>query len=80
MVCRWTAVAGSSGYERWDYGLWIVTADGRAQRVATWSAGPGDVVRTTDSTSVPVGDIVRIELRSSDGRTVLLSAPVRAAT
>ncbi|KHK99605.1 hypothetical protein LK09_01970 [Microbacterium mangrovi] len=79
MVCRWTASA-SGGYERWDYGLWIVTAGGKAQRVATWTAGPGDVVRTTDSTSVPVADIVRIELRSSDGRTVLLAAPVRATT
>jgi hypothetical protein len=78
MVCRWAAVASpyAEGTSRWDYGLWIVTSDGRSQRVATWSAGPGDVVRTTDSTEVPLDRIVRLELRSIDGKTLLLSAPV----
>lgn len=79
MVCRWNEASGwspSGPTTRWDYGLWIVTSDGRSQRVATWSARPGDVVRTTDSTDAPIGSIVRLELRSIDGKTVLLSAEV----
>ncbi|HKT56973.1 MAG TPA: zf-HC2 domain-containing protein [Microbacterium sp.] len=83
MVCRWDEASGwapSGTTRRWDYGLWIVTADGRSQRVATWSAGPGDVVRTTDSTDAPIGSIVRLELRSIDGKTVLLSAVVNSTS
>jgi len=83
MVCRWNEASGwspSGTTTRWDYGLWIVTADGRSQRVATWSAGPGDVVRTTDSTDQPISSIVRLELRSIDGKTVLLSADVSGSS
>ncbi len=80
MVCRWQADSSWSpdagGTTRWEYGLWVVAGDGTSDRVATWSAGPGDVVRTTDSTAIPVGRIARIELRSLDTGKVLLSARV----
>lgn len=83
MTCRWNADSGwspaSGGTTRWAYGLWIVSRNGTSDRVATWTAEPGETVRTTDSTAVPVHDIVRIELRALDGGTVLLAAPVHPA-
>lgn len=80
MVCIWKADSSwspdSGSASRWDYGLWVVARDGTTDRVATWSAGPGDVVRTTDSTAIPVASIARIELRALDTGAVLLAAPV----
>ena len=82
MVCAWKADSSWAPYpggtSRWDYGLWVVARDGTTDRVATWSAGPGDVVRTTDSTAIPVRNIERIELRALDTGTVLLEAPLHA--
>ncbi|NNC12754.1 zf-HC2 domain-containing protein [Planctomonas sp. JC2975] len=84
MVCDWKADSSwspdSKGTTRWDYGLWAISSDGTADRVSTWTAGPGDVVRTTGSTSIPVGHITRIELRALDTGAVLLAAPVHASS
>ncbi|GAB3794406.1 anti-sigma-L factor RslA [Humibacter antri] len=84
MVCTWKADSswspGSGSATHWDYGLWVVARDGTTDRVATWSAGPGDVVRTTDSTAIPVSNIERIELRALDTGAVLLAAPVHPGT
>lgn len=80
MVCSWNADSswspGSGSTSRWSYGLWVVARDGSSDQVATWSAGPGDVVRTTDSTAIPVANIERVELRALGTGTVLLAAPV----
>lgn len=83
MVCSWDARSSWTPYPgqttRWDYGLWIVTSTGRTERVASWWAGPGDVVRTTDSTDAPLASIERLEVRSADGKKVLLAADVPGA-
>ncbi|MHA7984561.1 anti-sigma factor family protein [Rathayibacter sp. CAU 1779] len=84
MVCDWKADSSwspaSKGTTRWDYGLWAISSDGTEDRVSTWTAGPGDVVRTTGSTSIPVDHIARLELRALDTGAVLLAAPVHASS
>ena len=79
MVCWWKEYAEttpSAQAKRWGYGLWVIARDGTTDRVSTWTAGPGDVVRTTDSTSIPVKDITRIELRTLATGKVLLATSV----
>jgi len=71
MVCRYRATAGSYGSHA--YALYVVDGDGHPQRVSTWHSGPGDIARTTGSTSLAVGDIARIELRDATSGDVLLS-------
>ena len=65
MLCTWKADSSwspdTTPAARWRYGLWVISSDGTADRVATWSAGPGDVVRTTDSTAIPADHITRID-------------------
>ena len=81
MICRWEAYgaqANGTAQKRWDYALWLVERDGTKDRVATWTAGEGDVVRTTDSTSVPVSDIARIELRAVSTGALLMARDVPA--
>lgn len=73
MVCRYRATAASYGDGSRAYALYVVDGDGRAQRVSTWHSAPGDVARTTGSTSLAVGDITRIELRDVASGDVLLS-------
>jgi len=75
MVCRYRAIPGPSGasYGSRAYALDVVGGDGRTQRVSTWNSAPGDVARTTGSTSLAVGDIARIELRDAASGDVLLS-------
>lgn len=83
MVCRWSyeTTGSNAGNEptRWGYGLWVIARDGTTDRVATWSAGAGDVVRTNAATSIPVKDITRIELRLLDTGKVLLAKNVAPA-
>jgi hypothetical protein len=83
MVCRWNADSSwspeTSATKRWDYGLWVIQTDGKSDRVVTWSAGPGDVVRTSGSTAIPTERISRIELRSLDTGKVLLASNVHAS-
>lgn len=71
MVCRYRATGTSYGARA--YALYVVGDDGRTQRVSTWNSAPGDVARTTGSTSLSVGDIARIELRDEASGAVLLS-------
>ena len=82
MVCDWNADSSWSpkagGTIRWEYALWAVAKDGTTDQVATWYAGPGDVVRTSGSTAIPVNDIQRVELRATATGAVLLAAPVHA--
>lgn len=83
MVCRWNADSSwspsTAGAKRWGYGLWVIERDGTSDRVVTWTAGPGDVVRATGSTAIPTDRISRIELRSLDTGAVLLASDVRAS-
>jgi hypothetical protein len=80
MVCKWNADSSwspdSGDVSRYAYGLWVISAAGEAERVATWTAGPGDIVHATAATAVSVHDIARIELRAIDSGKVLLAAPV----
>lgn len=71
MVCRYRATSGSYGTRA--YALDVVDGDGHTQRVSTWNSAPGDVARTTGSTSLAVGDIARIELLDATSGVVLLS-------
>ena len=82
MVCDWKADSSWSpdagGTSRWEYALWAIARDGTSDRVATWYAGPGDVVHASGATSIQADDIDRIELRATDTGAVLLAAPVHA--
>lgn len=84
MVCDWSADSSWSpevgSTHRWEYALWAIARDGSSDRVATWYAGPGDVVHAGGSTAIAVGNIQRIELRATDTGTVLLAAPVHATS
>jgi hypothetical protein len=63
-------------YDRRAYGLFVVDTDGKAHEVSTWLAGPGEEARTTGSIDLGVDQLRTVEVRSADGKTVLLSADV----
>jgi hypothetical protein len=72
MTCFYAGERGSE--ESRDYGLYVIDSDGGAHEVSSWWAGPGEEARTTGSLDVPVDQLRTVEVRASDGRTVLLSA------
>ncbi|MEO8908454.1 MAG: zf-HC2 domain-containing protein [Microbacteriaceae bacterium] len=55
------------------YGLYVTDRHGTTTRVSSWSAGPGSTVHTDGSIDTAVADIARVEVRSLDAGTVLLS-------
>jgi hypothetical protein len=58
------------------YALYATDSSGNTHRLSSWQAGPGTTVHTSGSTDLRVADIARIELRSVDGGTLLLSARI----
>ncbi|MFH8250475.1 zf-HC2 domain-containing protein [Microbacterium sp. B2969] len=63
----------------WTYALAVVGADGTAQTVSTWKAGPGSTARLSAGTALDVADIRAVEIRTASG-TVLMSYDLPAAT
>lgn len=55
------------------YALYVIDRSGVTSRVSTWSAGPGVTVQAAGSIDTPVASIERVELRSLDTGSVLLS-------
>ncbi|MFE2751816.1 hypothetical protein ACFXGA_07395 [Actinosynnema sp. NPDC059335] len=54
------------------YALHVLSADGRSERVATWTAGPGSTTRPTATTELARSDITGVEIRLVDNDLVLL--------
>ena len=70
--CGYTG--GTDGV-RWTFRLVVVPKRGPDEPVGSWTAGYGQEVSVTASTSVPVADIARIELRSGAGSPLLAYSP-----
>ena len=58
-----------------DYVLVMVTAAGVETTVASWTAGPGTEVTPTAATGTPAQSIARLDIRDSNGATLLSAAP-----
>lgn len=72
MHCAYVETAGDDDTE-WDYGLWVVDRSGRASEVSTWKARTGSQVKLSAATSLSVGQIASIQVRSATTGDVLLS-------
>jgi hypothetical protein len=78
MNCHYGAQTSSS-YPGWsaggavDYAMFVTDASGTATQVATWSATPGSTVEPSGTTSLAVGQIRSIDVRSTSTGTVLLA-------
>ncbi len=58
-----------------SYDLAVLDVDGHRGSAGTWRAVPGATARVNAATAVPRNRIAALEVRLSDGRTVLRSAP-----
>ncbi len=59
------------------YGLYLVDAEGRTSLVSSWQGARQSPISTTAATATRITEMRRLELRSLENQTVLLSAPVR---
>ena len=75
MTCNYGPATGSySGATRKNYALWVVSTDGTASELSSWSAASNSTVKLSAGTSVPVDDIASLQVRSvTDGRVLLES-------
>jgi anti-sigma factor RsiW len=64
---------GSSGNA--DYQLVAVRRDGTEAPLASWWADPGRTAKMSIDTALPPGEIQALEIRTTDGRTVLRWSP-----
>jgi Putative zinc-finger len=72
MTCSYAYGAG--GGEERSYDLVITDASGKAERVSTWTSRAGHTVEVSATVDTPTDDIETIEVRSTDGGDVLLTA------
>lgn len=68
---RLTCTYDADGYGSGTYQLVVVGAGGSVQRLATWSAVPGQVSTVAGSTSLPPDQIATVEVRDEQDRPVL---------
>jgi len=68
---------GTTPSSRTRYGLYATDAAGTVTRVASWSAGPGDIVHATGSIDTPVSDVTHLDVRALDTGAVLLSLNIK---
>lgn len=54
-----------------SYAMYVRTASGAEEQVASWRALPHKVLRIAAATAAERDDITEVEVRASDGRTVL---------
>ncbi|WP_345803160.1 zf-HC2 domain-containing protein [Microbacterium sp. AZCO] len=70
LTCRYPEEQEGAGTV-WTYALAVVGADGTAETVSTWKAGPGSTARLSAGTALDVGDIRAIEIRSATGAVLM---------
>ena len=54
-----------------DYTVYVLTSDGRAERVGSWRSVTGRTMRLSAGTAATRADIASVEVRTPDGRVVL---------
>lgn len=57
--------------EQVDYLLFVTARDGSTEQVGSWSSVDGTTMRVPAATSVALGDIAAVEVRTTGGRVVL---------
>lgn len=67
MRCRYTGVTTG----QWMFRLVLVARDGHADELATWTVGYGDAFEISAVSAMATADIGRVEVRRSDGSTLL---------
>jgi hypothetical protein len=67
--------AGEAAPVSRGYSLYVTDSSGTTTEVATWWAGPGSTVEQSAATTLPIGQISSVDVRSVDG-TVLLKGTV----
>jgi hypothetical protein len=72
---RLTCTYDPAGYGSGTYRLVVTGDDGTPQRLATWSAVPGQVSTVTGSTSLEADEIATVEIRDASDRPVLTLDP-----
>ncbi|MBW4096306.1 MAG: hypothetical protein HIU81_13550 [Acidobacteria bacterium] len=74
--CSYAAGAQYSGQgASQKYVLVMVSTSGVDTTLASWTAGPGDVVKPAATTSAPAQTTARLDIRDSNGATLLSAAP-----
>lgn len=71
VLCSYAAPTGPPT-PVFTYALHVVTADGTATQVATWTAGPGSTTRPIATTRLPRSEITGIEVRLAHNDVALL--------
>lgn len=69
------AGAADDGYAV-GYSMWVVGLDGGESQVSTWKVSSSSAVRVDATTELGIADIAEVEVRTSDGDQVLLTAEV----
>ena len=64
----------NDGPHRVTYTIVVRTRDGQTEQVGTWRSLEGRTMRLTAATAAPRKDIAAVEVRTTDGRTVLESS------
>lgn len=77
LTCHYRTAASAPSSPRYRsterYGLYVIDRTGASTRVSSWAAGPGAIVQAAGSIETPVAAIDRVELRSLDTGSVLLT-------
>ena len=71
MVCTYDHTTETAA--RYDYGLYVIDAAGKATLVSSWAATPGSTAKTTGSIDTTLGELRRVQVRDESTGTVLLS-------
>lgn len=78
MDCTYLPIAQGpdGGYGPVPYSMWIVSSDGEATSLSTWSAAPDGTVTVSAGTALDLAQIARVEIRVATGDQALLSAEI----
>jgi hypothetical protein len=71
LTCTYGKDAAYDGPRVQTYEMFVRTADGRTQQVASWRGLPGRTMRLAAATAASRQDITEVEVRTSRGHTVL---------
>lgn len=77
MTCRYTATDASNYPTPVDYAMFVTDGGGHSSQVATWAASPGSTVTLSGATSLRVGAIRSVDVRSVRTGKVLLQATLQ---
>lgn len=72
LVCRYSGDVRDAPGEGWPYALAVVDARGATTTLSTWRAAPGATTSLSAGTDLPIDEIGAVEIRSIDGRIVLM--------